>query len=50
VGVRHFFLVDRKRSTPVTYENGACYVNNLQRVADLLKAAPGGERVERADT
>lgn len=50
VGVRHFFLVDRRRSAPVTFENGACYVNNLQRVAELLKAAPGGERAEGADT
>ena len=38
VGVRHFFLVDRKRSEPVTFQGGACLVNNLERVVECLSA------------
>jgi len=36
-GIRQFFLVDRKRAEPATCENGACFVNNLERVSECLK-------------
>jgi hypothetical protein len=39
VGVRHFFLVDRKRTEPIVHKDGACYVNSLERVGGLIVAA-----------
>jgi len=36
-GIRHFFLVDRKRREPFVCEDGACFVNSLQQVPDYLK-------------
>jgi len=37
VGIRHFFMVDRKRKEPFVCEDGACLVNSLQQVPDYLE-------------